>query len=348
MADNTTINAGSGGDVIASDDIGGVKYQRVKVGAGADGSYADADATHPIPVQVGDSAGQSNVVTGDAGQGAQVIVGARKEVTFSTTTAQAVAATDVSNYRWVSVHITSQGSSSTVTFQGSNDNSSWISVPMVATTSTSTIVFSTTSATLYSGPCGYRYFRLNVTGIAAGTTAGVIQFFANPASLTLSTVTADTELPSAATVADALTNPSAPQIAADGMAYNGASWDRLRTPNVFKTATATASGDTALWTPTSGKKFRLMRYIIHVTGGATLASGADLDIVLRDATTPLNLGHSLYVPAAAGTTLGGFSTGWINLGNGPLSTTNNNVLNINLSAALTAGKVRVTCCGTEE
>lgn len=348
MADNTTLATMTGGDVIATDDIAGVKYQRVKVGAGSDGSYADADATHPIPVQVGDSAGQVNVITGDAGQGAQVVTGSRKEVTFSTTTAQAVAATDVSNYRWVSVHITSQGSSSTVTFQGSNDNSNWISVPMVATTSTSTIVFSTTSASLFTGPCGYRYFRLNVTGIAAGTTAGVVEFFATPASITLSTVTADTELPSAATIVDGLTNPSTPQIAADGMAFNGASWDRLRTPTTFKTVTATGSGDTALWTPTSGKKFRLLRYLIQVTGAATLASGADLDIVLRDATTALGLGHSLYVPTSAGTTLGGWSTGWINLGNGPLSAAANNVLNVNLSAALTAGKVRVTCCGTEE
>jgi hypothetical protein len=30
MADNTTLNTGSGGDVIATDDIAGVKYQRVK------------------------------------------------------------------------------------------------------------------------------------------------------------------------------------------------------------------------------------------------------------------------------------------------------------------------------
>ena len=35
MADNTTLNTGSGGDVIATDDIGGVKYQIVKVTYGA-------------------------------------------------------------------------------------------------------------------------------------------------------------------------------------------------------------------------------------------------------------------------------------------------------------------------
>lgn len=42
MADNTTLNAGTGGDVIASDDIAGVKYQRVKLALGADGAAADA------------------------------------------------------------------------------------------------------------------------------------------------------------------------------------------------------------------------------------------------------------------------------------------------------------------
>lgn len=42
MSDNTTLNAGSGGDTIASDDIGGVKHQRVKLSLGADGSATDA------------------------------------------------------------------------------------------------------------------------------------------------------------------------------------------------------------------------------------------------------------------------------------------------------------------
>jgi hypothetical protein len=41
VADNTTIDAGSGGDVIATDDIGGVKYQRIKISQGADGSATD-------------------------------------------------------------------------------------------------------------------------------------------------------------------------------------------------------------------------------------------------------------------------------------------------------------------
>lgn len=42
MADNTELNAGTGGDTIASDDIGGIKHQRVKLSIGADGTAVDA------------------------------------------------------------------------------------------------------------------------------------------------------------------------------------------------------------------------------------------------------------------------------------------------------------------
>lgn len=51
MADNTTLNTGTGGDVIGTDDIGGVKYQRVKLIEGADGvNDGDISASNPLPV----------------------------------------------------------------------------------------------------------------------------------------------------------------------------------------------------------------------------------------------------------------------------------------------------------
>lgn len=51
MADNTTLNTGSGGDVIASDDISSVKYQRVKLIHGADGTNdGDVSRANPLPV----------------------------------------------------------------------------------------------------------------------------------------------------------------------------------------------------------------------------------------------------------------------------------------------------------
>lgn len=52
MADNTTLNAGSGGDVIRTDDIGGgVKVQAIKIIEGADGvDDGFVSATNPLPV----------------------------------------------------------------------------------------------------------------------------------------------------------------------------------------------------------------------------------------------------------------------------------------------------------
>jgi hypothetical protein len=50
MADNVTANPGSGGAVLATDEIGGVHYPRSKVVHGADGSATDASDANPLPV----------------------------------------------------------------------------------------------------------------------------------------------------------------------------------------------------------------------------------------------------------------------------------------------------------
>jgi hypothetical protein len=47
--DNTTLNVGTAGDVIATDDIGGVKFQRVKLIHGPDGTNAgDISQQNPL------------------------------------------------------------------------------------------------------------------------------------------------------------------------------------------------------------------------------------------------------------------------------------------------------------
>ena len=51
MSDNTRLNHGDQGDLIATDDIGGVKYQRVKLIHGADGTNdGDVSGGNPLPV----------------------------------------------------------------------------------------------------------------------------------------------------------------------------------------------------------------------------------------------------------------------------------------------------------
>jgi hypothetical protein len=53
VADNRTLPLTGAGDataVVATDDVGGVHYQRVKLDAGADGVSLPVDATNPLPV----------------------------------------------------------------------------------------------------------------------------------------------------------------------------------------------------------------------------------------------------------------------------------------------------------
>lgn len=52
MADNVTLDSMSGGSIVATDDIGGVHHQLVKVEFGAANSATQVDATNPLPTTV--------------------------------------------------------------------------------------------------------------------------------------------------------------------------------------------------------------------------------------------------------------------------------------------------------
>jgi hypothetical protein len=127
-------------------------------------------------------------------------------------------------------------------------------------------------------------------------------------------------------------------------------YSRPRVPTIYKSITATASGSTAVWTPATNNKFRLLKFKIEVTANAAQAAPGVITIEFLDSTTLINLTHSVYVPGTGASTLAGpYNSGWIDLGNfGVLSAAANNVLNINLSTALTAGVVNVIACGTED
>lgn len=144
--------------------------------------------------KITDGTNTANILKNDgtaAGQNGELIGGAYQSVSFTTTTVQAVGTTDAGNYRWVSVHITGQGSNSLTTFQGSNDNTNWSNAALELASNTANPAETVTGGTgIWHGPLGYRYFRISVSGISAGTTAGVIQFHTLPAVLASSGVVA--------------------------------------------------------------------------------------------------------------------------------------------------------------
>ena len=138
----------------------------------------------------------------------------------------------------------------------------------------------------------------------------------------------------------------------------GTGWYAPRLPNAlvgatyypFKTVSATSSGNTALWTPVSGKKFRLQRLMVMLTSNASLAAGAVEVISFQDGSTDIALTFSIWVPTVSIATgaVEMFTSPWIDLGNGILSATANNVLNVNLGTTLANGVCRVIACGQEE
>lgn len=82
MSDNTVLNLGSGGVSVADDDVGGAKYQRIKLVYGADGTVSpDVEKSNPYPV------GKSFATRSDTytatGNGTQVDVSGRPCSKFS-------------------------------------------------------------------------------------------------------------------------------------------------------------------------------------------------------------------------------------------------------------------------
>jgi hypothetical protein len=142
----------------------------------------------------------------------------------------------------------------------------------------------------------------------------------------------------------ALTQAQSQAVAAFNFGWNGNTFDRARVANVFKTVQVSAAGDTTLWTPAAGKKFRLMGLAYTNTmanGGAGVVAVTALVKDNADAFLTFTFG----TPVGIATNLPGNT---ILLGNGKLSSAANNSLVINLSAAAAAGILAVNVWGTEE
>lgn len=121
------------------------------------------------------------------------------------------------------------------------------------------------------------------------------------------------------------------EVAAYGQQYNGSTWDRMRTPNVFIPLNAVSiNAESAIWTPAAGRRFRLM--------GATLSVGTVAgNVILRDGT---GLATIAIIPAGAVNTPAQFD-----FRNGIVSGAINRILTA--QGALTA-TLSGTLWGTEE
>lgn len=162
MADNTTLPGT--GDVIADEDISGVKYQLVKLI-----NPTAASTARWVGVQTKANSLPTTRPSDDF-----------LEVTGSlAATGNVIAATDVSLYGVVSLQLTGTFNATTQ-FEGSNDNSTWASVQLqqlVAGASASTAASSTgTPNTIWYGFVPTRYFRARISTYTSGTVVATAEF----------------------------------------------------------------------------------------------------------------------------------------------------------------------------
>lgn len=184
MADNTTIQSMTGGDVIATDDlttlnggaVSGFKIQRVKPSYGSDASARDVDTSNPLPVGLMQG---GNVQSVKATGGALVDI---EPVAFTATTgsitasAQTVSAS-VANAGSVTISISGTYAGINLSFEASDDGgTTWY--PIMAQRSDSYVtelttgVLPTNQSRMWDIPApGITNIRVRSTAFTSGTGA---------------------------------------------------------------------------------------------------------------------------------------------------------------------------------
>ena len=98
------------------------------------------------------------------------LLDAPSNITGSATSAAVLFTQDTTGYNSISVQVTNPGTTCTITYEGSNDNSTWFSIMgLSAGAPTTTYPASTGTATITVFPTLYRYFRARVSTYTSGT-----------------------------------------------------------------------------------------------------------------------------------------------------------------------------------
>lgn len=171
-----------------------------------------------------------------------------------------------------------------------------------------------------------------LTGIVLAAGSAVIGKVGIDQTTPGTTNAVDTELPAAAALGDSVANPTTPTIGSALLGYNGAALERVRVANIQKDLSAvTITSITTVWTPASGKKFRLM--------GGTISVSAAGSVLFEDNTAGTTIFRTPKLLADTPFTF------VCNGGQGKLSAAADNILKATLSVA---GAITGTLWGTEE
>jgi hypothetical protein len=218
MADNITLNSGSGGAVLATDDITSVHYQIVKLGFGALNSVTIVDTSNALPVDLRSDNLSGNLDVNIAAQTGDVTIA------------------DGGN----SITVDDGSSSLTVDDGGTtlsiDDGGGSITIDGTVTTELPTaaaLADNTANPTVPAvGGFGMWYDGTTWDRARGDSTNGLLVNLGSNNDVTVSgTVdvggsTVDTELPAAASLGDNTANPTVPGVGSFNMVYDGSTWDR--------------------------------------------------------------------------------------------------------------------------
>lgn len=192
--------------------------------------------------------------------------------------ADLVPSTDVSAYKSISVQVTAAATSGTLTFQGSNDNSTFVSVVMnpLATVSP-TPVTTTATAGIWTGPVSFRYFRVRMTTYSSGSATGVAELSAapyvypSPSNLVAAQASNGIVVqPLNFSSSDATANSGiATYTTATPFTHNGTSWDRLRGNMDVAVLASAARTTTQTGADTTNYNGRGVRIVLDTTVAST-------------------------------------------------------------------------------
>jgi hypothetical protein len=127
----------------------------------------------------------TSVSNASTAQGALLTAGAFAEqasLSAGVLNADLVASTDVSSYKWFSIHVNATAYVGTLTIQGSNDNTNFVSVFAYNVTSGSLGTTISSTNQLLASAITYRFLRIRMTAYTSGTAQGTLELYTSPAS----------------------------------------------------------------------------------------------------------------------------------------------------------------------
>lgn len=300
MADNVTLPATA--DIIATDDVAGVQFQRVKLTLGGDGvDDGDVSSANPVPVSL-NRVGGTALSLGITNPNSSLPTSLPNSVNITGGSISAPVVNtelltntvngwyDAANWRSASIQIqTGSGvSSGVITFEQTNSTGASpagnllqsIDLAAINANPVTTLTLAANATRLFAVAVMARYIRVRVsTAVVGGTvqaTATGSQLPYAPPSLNVQQAAAANllmtvaGLPAAVATADALTNPTVTQLSALGMLFNGTNFDRKR--GNFNVATGDTGAKTSTVAGITQTNFNARGALITIFMGAVTGS----------------------------------------------------------------------------